>query len=57
MYYELFNLLHTHLYGADVVLDEFQTLVLTELSTIGILFLAALPFLVVWLIIRVVFHA
>lgn len=48
MYYELFNLLHTHLYGADAVLDEFQTLVLTELSTIGIVFLAALPFLVVW---------
>lgn len=52
MYYELFNLLHTYLYGADVILDEYQTLVLTQMSTIGVVFLAALPFVVVWKVIR-----
>lgn len=52
MYFELFTLLHTYLYGADVVLDEYQTLVLTQMSTIGVIFVAIIPFIVVWRVIR-----
>lgn len=53
MYYELFALLHECIYGADVVLDQYQTLVLTNAATIGSLLMIAIPFLVVWRIIRI----
>ena len=52
MYYQLFSLLQTYIYGADVVLDEYQTLVLTNVATIGRLFIIALPFVLVWRVIR-----
>ncbi len=52
MYYELFALLQQYIYGAEVVLDEYQTLVLTNLATIGSLFVVAIPFIVVWRVIR-----
>ena len=51
-YYQLYDLLGTYLYGADVVLTGDQTLTLTILCTIGALFVIAIPFLVVWRCIR-----
>lgn len=51
MYYDLFTLLQQHIYGADVILDEYQTLVLTNMATIGCLFVVSVPFLVVGFII------
>ena len=56
MYFELFKLLQTYLYGSDVVLDEFQTLVLTEMATIGVVFVAALPFMLVGLVVLRLFR-
>ena len=52
MYYQLFTILQTYIYGADVVLDEYQTLVLTNMATIGTVFIVALPFILVWRVIR-----
>lgn len=53
MYYQLYALLGEYLYGADAVLTGDQTLTLTLISTIGALFVIALPFLVVWRCIKV----
>lgn len=47
-YYQLYDLLGMYLYGADAVLTGDQTLTLTFVSTVGALFVIALPFLVVW---------
>lgn len=47
-YYHLYALLGEYLYGADAVLTGDQTLTLTIISTIGALFVIAVPFLVVW---------
>ena len=52
-YYELYNLLSGYLYGPDAVLTGDQTLTLTLISTIGALFVIAVPFLVVWRFIKV----
>ena len=47
-YYQLYDLLSGYLYGADAVLTGDQTLTLTIISTIGALFVIAIPFVVVW---------
>ena len=47
-YYQLYDLLSGYLYGADAVLTGDQTLTLTMISTIGALFVIAIPFVVVW---------
>lgn len=52
MYYTLFNMLHAYIYGSGAVLTEHMDLTLTILATIGSIFVTALPFLVVWLVIR-----
>lgn len=52
MYQDLFIMLSDFIYGQGAVLDEFQTLVMTELSTIGCLFIVSLPFLVTWRVIK-----
>ena len=52
MYYDLFNMLSEYIYGAGAVLSADQSLVLTTLSTIGVLFVVAFPFVVVWRVIR-----
>ena len=53
MYYQLYTLLGDYLYGAGAVLTGDQTLTLTLISTIGALFVIALPFLIVWRFIKV----
>lgn len=52
MYYKLFSILAGYIYGADVVLTGDQELTLTVISTLGVLFLVSLPFLMVWRFIR-----
>lgn len=54
MYYELFELLHTHIYGIDAVLTPDMSLTLTMLSTIGSLLVVAVPFIVVWIVIKMI---
>lgn len=47
MYQTLYELLQTYIYGsADLTAD--MTLTLTLLSTIGVVFVVALPFCLVW---------
>lgn len=57
MYYTLFNLLHEFIYGLGAELTPYQELVLTQLSTIGALFVVAIPFVVVGLIIWAIVRA
>lgn len=52
MYYNLYDILWEGIYGAGSVLSGDQELTLTLLSTIGCVFLVALPFLIVWKIIK-----
>ena len=51
MYYILYDLLLNFLYGSDAVLTGDQTLTLTFISTLGALFVVALPFIIVGLIV------
>lgn len=55
IYYQLYALLSAYIYGADAVLTGEQVLTLTQVSTIGALVIVALPFVVVFWIIRKVF--
>lgn len=55
MYYALYDLLLNGIYGADAVLTPDMTLTLTLISTIGCLFLIALPFICVWRLVRMWF--
>lgn len=48
----LYSLLHQYLYGLATELTPDMSLTLTLLSTIGSVFVVALPFLVVWKVVR-----
>ncbi len=52
IYFSLYALLQQYIYGADVVLTEHMELTLTLLATAGSLFVVALPFLLVWRVLR-----
>ena len=52
MYYELYSLLQQYIFGLDVALTSYQDMVLTVCATVGVLFLVALPFILVWRIIK-----
>ena len=52
MYYTLFNMLHDYIYGFGTTLTEHMELTLTILATIGSIFVTALPFLVVWRVLK-----
>ena len=54
MYQSLFNLLHNHIYGG-VDLTSDMNLVLTLISTFGVIFLISLPFFAVFLFLYFVF--
>lgn len=54
MYLQLYSILQQYIYGADVVLTEFQDLTLTLLSTMGVIFVVSLPFLLVWRVVRLI---
>lgn len=48
MYNELYQLLSDFFYGSGAELTCWMDMTLTVLSTIGILFVFAMPFVVVW---------
>ena len=54
IYNELFSLLMLHVYGVaePALLSGDQTLTLTILSTIGAIFVVALPFILVWQVLK-----
>ena len=53
-YYELWNLISEFVYGADAVLTSDQQLTLTIICTLGSLFVVAIPFVLVWRVLRMV---
>lgn len=55
MFFTLFELLRTYIYGAGVALTPDMNLVLTFLATLGSLFVTLLPFFIIWFIIRRLF--
>lgn len=54
MYFQLYTILQQYIYGVDVVLTEFQDLTLTLLSSMGVIFVVSLPFLLVWRVVRLI---
>lgn len=54
LYYDAFDLFREYLYDPDFDLTAEQNMVLTVLATVAILFVVALPFLLVWLVIRLI---
>lgn len=52
MYYEFYTLLSDVIYGIDGAMNAYQEETLVFLATIGCLLMVALPFLVVWRIIK-----
>ena len=53
IYQSCFDLIHTYIYGG-VELTSDMNLVATLIATIACIFCFALPFLVVWLIIKLI---
>ena len=53
IYQQFYNLLNDYIFGSTVVAGTYEDLVCIIVSTIGCLVLVALPFIVVWRIIRV----
>lgn len=51
-YYELWNIISDFIYGVDAVLTSDQQLTLTIICTLGALFIVALPFVLVWRVLR-----
>lgn len=54
IYDTLYELLNTYIYGSPEVLTAYQELTLTNLSTIGSVFVCALPILTVYWLFRMV---
>lgn len=54
MYQNLYNLLNTYIFGGQVVSGSYEELVCILVSTIGVLVLIGLPFLVVFKILKLV---
>lgn len=52
MYFTLFELLRTYIYGEGIVLTPNMDLTLTLLASIGCIFVVALPFILVWRVIH-----
>lgn len=53
MYYSIFEILQNAIYGA-VALTGWQELFLTTVSSSCVLFVVAVPFLVVWEVIKII---
>lgn len=52
IYQILYDLLVTYVYGGSIVVGSYQELVAILFSTIGCLFVVALPFIIVYMVIR-----
>lgn len=48
IYPQIYALLQTYIYGADVILTGDQTLTLTIMATAACVFCVSLPFVIVW---------
>jgi len=48
IYQSLYDLINTYVYGGAVVAGSHMDLICVLLSTMGVVFLVALPFLIVW---------
>lgn len=55
IYNELFNIIREYVYGNPETLDSFQTLVATEMATIGSFVVVALPLIAIFWLIKFVF--
>lgn len=51
IYYNLFSLLHEHIYGFSELTAD-MNLTLTLLATAGSVFVVSLPFILVWQVIK-----
>ena len=54
MYNQLYNLLETYLYSGDASQAPSVEIACDMLASIGTIFIAVLPFLVVWKVIRMI---
>lgn len=54
LYQNLYDLINTYIYNNTIIEGSWEELTTILLSTIGCIFLIALPFLLVWKIIKVV---
>lgn len=54
IYQSLYDLLNTYVYGGELLAGSHQDLVATLLATIGVVFLVALPFMLVLKVIRMI---
>lgn len=54
IYQSLYDLLNTYVFGNSIVANSVQDLATTLISLCGTIFLVAIPFLVVWKIIKVI---
>lgn len=52
IYDSIFDILNTYIYGAPDVLDSFQLLTLTQLSTLFSVFVVALPIIVIFMLVK-----
>lgn len=53
IYQELYTLIHQYIYGG-VELTADMSLICTLVSTVGCLFILAIPFIIVWLVIKLI---
>lgn len=54
IYQSIYDLINTYVYGGEIVAGSYTELVAIAFSTAACLFLMALPFIVVWRIIKVI---
>lgn len=54
IYQPIYDLVNTYIYGGTVAVGSYQELCCIAVSTIGCLFVMALPFIIVWRIIRII---
>lgn len=53
IYQTLYDLVNTYIFGSSVTVGSYQELVCIAVSVVGCLFVFALPFLLVWKIIKI----
>lgn len=54
IYQSIYDLINTYVYGGEIVAGSYMELVAILFSTAACLFLMALPFIVVWRIIKLI---
>lgn len=54
MYFQLYDIMAEAFYGSGIELTNYQDMVLTVLATAGILALVAIPFVLVYALVRMV---